>query len=53
MSLLEYLRKSNDVGDVVLWIRKAHLAADAALDLAEFAQAYTSAWARRSSRPRR
>ena len=40
MTLLEFLRKSNDAGDVIDWLRKAHAAKDPASDLGEFATEY-------------
>ena len=40
MTLLEFLRKSNDAGDVIDWLRKAHEAKDPASDLGEFATEY-------------
>ena len=42
MTLLEFLRKSNDAGDVISWLQKAYEAADTALDLGEFATAYST-----------
>ena len=40
MTLLEFLRKSNEAGDVISWLQKAFEATDTALDLGEFASAY-------------
>ena len=40
ITLLEFLRKSNQAGEVVQWLKKAHEKADTVLDLGEFASAY-------------
>ena len=40
MTLLEYLRKTNDKGDIIHWLQRAHASADTALDLGAFASQY-------------
>ena len=40
VTLLEYLRKTNDKGEIIHWLQRAHASADTALDLAAFASQY-------------
>ena len=40
MTLLDYLRKTNEAGEILHWLQKAHTNANTALDLGAFASQY-------------